>query len=89
MAYKVVCSIEGLPPSESAPEEDIAISSPLPPWVVTVDGKLGEQLRQVEVGSSGSISEMKNGRTVDHSVKLRSLEDLGNGRVRATYDPAS
>lgn len=89
MTYGVEITFDGMPLGEPVADKDLAISSPLPPWVVTVDGKLGEQLRQMEVGSSGSISETKNGRTVDHSVKLRSLEDLGNGRVRATYDPVS
>lgn len=89
MTYGVEISFNGIPLDEPVDNKDFAISSPLPPWVITADGKLGEQLRQMKVGSSGSISETKNGPTVDHSVRLRSLEDLGDGRVRAIYDPAS
>lgn len=83
----VEVSFNGIPLDKPLLEVAVAINAPLPPWVVTAGGSAGEQIAATAAGSVGTINETKDGRTVQHAVKLVSVERLGNGNVRAVYQP--
>lgn len=85
MSYEVEVSFNNTVLGDSSWAGEIAISKL--PWVVTAGGDLGEKLAAMPVGSIGFLDETMGSRTTKHQVRVKSVERLSSGAVRAVYEP--